>query len=176
MSFQENLRRYREGLGITGKEFASKIGINYGTYISYESAGKEPKLENLAKIAAGLHVSIDDLLGYKMDEYERLAAQVTRAGFSVEKSADGETVKLTPGENIILEHNLSDIINGAPVELSTKDFLYWAHRSYEVVINSDSFRKQYSSNLLVVCLNQLIKNGHVRSVLEKLEQGGDANG
>ena len=64
MSFQDNLRMYRERLDITAKEFATRIGISYAAYIGYESAGKEPRYDTLRKIATGLHVSIDDLLGY----------------------------------------------------------------------------------------------------------------
>lgn len=156
MSFQDNLRAYRERIGLNAKDFAASIGVKYSTYASYENLGREPKYATLIKIAAALHVSIDDLIGY--DEYERLAVQVTRAGFSIEKSSDGKTVKLTPGENILhFENNLSEIIKGAPVELSTDDFIYWARKSYETVIDSDSFRKQYTTNLITVYLNQYLK-------------------
>lgn len=63
--FQTNLRKYRVGLGITAKDFAAKIGINYTTYANYENRGKEPKFDTLCKIAAALHVSIDELLGFE---------------------------------------------------------------------------------------------------------------
>ena len=68
MSFKENLRQYRETTGLTAKDFATLIGIKYSTYISYEAAGKEPKYDTLQKIAAALHVSIDELLGYKQNK------------------------------------------------------------------------------------------------------------
>ena len=63
--FQNNLRFYRKQTGLTAKDFAAQLNINYGTYNSYESAGKEPKYDTLCKIATALHVSIDDLIGYK---------------------------------------------------------------------------------------------------------------
>lgn len=69
-SFQDNLRKYRKGLGITAKEFAARIGIAYGAYIGYENAGKEPKYENLCKIASALNVSIDELLDFTPDRAE----------------------------------------------------------------------------------------------------------
>lgn len=64
MSFNENLKEYRERSGYTAKEFAKIIDLPYTTYISYENQGREPKYDVLIKIAAALHVSIDELLGY----------------------------------------------------------------------------------------------------------------
>lgn len=71
MMFQENLRRYREKAGLTAKEFAAMIGVKYTTYAGYETQGREPKYETLCKIAAALHVTTDELLGYQVDEYEQ---------------------------------------------------------------------------------------------------------
>lgn len=76
MGFQENLRRYREGLGLTAKDFAKKAGIGYNTYVNYENAGVEPKFETLIKIAAALHVSIDELLDYQVDKLARWQSQL----------------------------------------------------------------------------------------------------
>ena len=67
MSFQDNLRMYRERLGVNAKDFANQLEIKYTTYAGYENQGKEPKYDVLCKIAAALHVSIDELLGYKPD-------------------------------------------------------------------------------------------------------------
>lgn len=66
MSFQENLRYYREQAGYkTAKEFADILNIPYNTYTAYENQKREPKLEMLIKIADLLQVSTDDLLGRK---------------------------------------------------------------------------------------------------------------
>lgn len=66
MSFQENLRYYREKAGYKqAKEFANILGISYTTYTSYENQGREPKYTTLCKIADLLQVSTDDLLGRK---------------------------------------------------------------------------------------------------------------
>lgn len=66
--FQDNLRTYREQLGINAKEFAAQLGLPYTKYIAYENKGVEPKYDTLIKIAAALHVSIDDLIGYEADK------------------------------------------------------------------------------------------------------------
>ena len=64
MSFQENLRYYREKAGYKqSKDFAKVLDIPYPTYVGYESQGREPKYETLCKIADLLKVSTDDLLG-----------------------------------------------------------------------------------------------------------------
>lgn len=64
MSFQENLKYYREKSGYkTAKDFADVLNIPYTSYVAYENKGREPKYEMLCKIADLLEVSIDDLLG-----------------------------------------------------------------------------------------------------------------
>lgn len=66
MSFQENLKHYREKAGYkSAKEFANTLGIPPNTYVGYEVRGREPKFDTLCKIADLLNVSIDDLLGRK---------------------------------------------------------------------------------------------------------------
>lgn len=66
MSFQENLKHYREQAGYkTAKEFADVLDIPYNTYTAYENQKREPKLEMLIKIADLLNVSLDDLVGRK---------------------------------------------------------------------------------------------------------------
>lgn len=64
MSFQENLKYYRERAGYkSAKEFANTLGIPPNTYVGYEVRGREPKYTTLCKIADLLQVSTDDLLG-----------------------------------------------------------------------------------------------------------------
>lgn len=64
MSFQENLRYYREKAGFkSAKEFSISLGIPYPTYKGYESQSREPKFDTLCKIADLLDVSTDELLG-----------------------------------------------------------------------------------------------------------------
>ena len=89
MGFQDKLRYYRERSGISGKDFAAQLGIKYGTYNSYESAGKEPKYDTLCKIAAALHVSIDELLDYQPNKIEYWATYIELSmGWPVIYSAD----------------------------------------------------------------------------------------
>ena len=65
MSFQDNLRRAREKAGYeSAKDFSDRLGISYTTYMNYESKGREPKYDRLCEIAAALHVTTDELLGF----------------------------------------------------------------------------------------------------------------
>lgn len=57
-------------------------------YGNYENGEREPKLDILIKIAAALHVSVDDLLGYKVDEYENRAASLMSFGFHLLENND----------------------------------------------------------------------------------------
>ena len=86
MSFQENLRMLRERAGYTSaKDFAEIVGISYPTYMGYENRGREPKYETLCRIAATLHVSIDELLGYTLNEYAMYKGKLISFGFNVEE-------------------------------------------------------------------------------------------
>lgn len=74
MALKDNLKRLREQAGYSnGKEFADVLDIAYPRYMTYER-GSWPNEEILIRIAAALHVSIDNLLGYKVDTYEHYKA------------------------------------------------------------------------------------------------------
>lgn len=72
MSFQENLKRYREQAGFKqAKEFAHYLGIPYTRYMAYENKGSFPNEKTLISISTALHVSIDELLGYQPNEEQQ---------------------------------------------------------------------------------------------------------
>lgn len=84
MGFKENLRKYREALGINAKDFASQIGVAYTTYANYENVGSEPKYETLIKIAAALNVSLDDLLDYRPNKLQYWIRFLAREDLDIE--------------------------------------------------------------------------------------------
>lgn len=72
-------------------------------YGNYENGEREPKLDILIKIAAALHVSVDDLLGYHVDEYENTAAMLMLLGFDlVEHDDDSIDILLRPEKDSFL--------------------------------------------------------------------------
>lgn len=41
MALRDNLKRLREQQGISGKEFANQLDLNYSTYMTYESTNPQ---------------------------------------------------------------------------------------------------------------------------------------
>lgn len=100
MSFQENLKYYREKAGYkSAKEFANTLGIPPNTYVGYEVRGREPKFDTLCKIADLLEVSTDDLLGrednYSKDNIINIRNKIMKEVINQKKQWGNES-ELTP--------------------------------------------------------------------------------
>lgn len=100
MSFQENLKYYREKAGYkSAKEFANTLGIPPNTYVGYEVRGREPKYEMLCKIVDLLQVSTDDLLGrednYSKDNIIKIINKIMKEVINQKKQWGNES-ELTP--------------------------------------------------------------------------------
>ena len=121
MTFQDNLRHYREKAGYAqAKDFAAAIGVKYSTYIGYENQGREPKYDTLRRIAEALNVSIDTLLGFSgVDRYEEYKQILERLGYHIEERGDGyikistywSTVLMTKVQISDYIHNALDILD-----------------------------------------------------------------
>lgn len=61
MSLSENIKRFRIKKGYSQAFLAKKTGLSEITIRKYESNERTPKLQNVAKIAAALDVTISDL-------------------------------------------------------------------------------------------------------------------
>lgn len=99
MSFQENLKYYREKAGYkTAKDFSKALKISYTTYFAYENQGREPKYEILCQIADLLNVSLDDLLGRKEQSNDSLIKIRNKVMQEVNKQNRqwGDESELTP--------------------------------------------------------------------------------
>lgn len=104
MDFGKRLKLYREKAGYSAREFAALIGIKYPTYAGYENIeGREPRYDTLIRIASALHCTIDELLGYKLDEYDELKAAVQHAGYHIKEKPGG-----------IIEINIDEIETHSP--------------------------------------------------------------
>ena len=64
MSVGDNIKKARKNAGLTQKELAEKCGAAEITIRQYESSKREPRNEQLMKIARLLNVELYDLLGY----------------------------------------------------------------------------------------------------------------
>ena len=88
MKFSKNLKRFRKNAGYTAKELAQKLELPYTTYAAYENQDREPKFDTLMKIAAALHVSIDELIGYTLntpDDLKNAIDTFRQYGFTVQE-------------------------------------------------------------------------------------------
>ena len=94
--FSKNLTKSRERLNITRNEMAHILGVTVQTYGAYENGKREPSLEKLRKIAAALHVSIDELLGYSISSVEIQAALARHAGLAVQEDNGLYSVSVPP--------------------------------------------------------------------------------
>lgn len=62
-TFSKRLEEEREERGWTKAYVAEKVGVNYSTYNNWEYSGREPKYEDLVKLAELFGVTTDYLLG-----------------------------------------------------------------------------------------------------------------
>ena len=59
----ENIKKYRQKMGISQDRLSKIADITYNTIIKIESgANKNPTIETLAKIAKALNATVDDLI------------------------------------------------------------------------------------------------------------------
>jgi len=59
----ENIKKYRNKLGLSQEDFAKKSGVKYTTLTKIESnVIKKPSVLIMAKLAKALSVSIEDLI------------------------------------------------------------------------------------------------------------------
>lgn len=90
IQFTQNLKRLRESHGLTRQELADLSGISSAAIGYYETGKREPQASTLVSIATALHISVDELLGYHVDDFDRAAALF--------HEATGETATLKNGE------------------------------------------------------------------------------
>lgn len=89
-AFSDNLTKYREKANISRKELAAILGVSVASIGFYETGRNEPDLQKLVTIAAALHVSVDDLLGYHVDDFDKAAALFHEAtGYTATLSDEG---------------------------------------------------------------------------------------
>jgi len=59
----ENIKKYRNKMGVSQDRLSKLADVTYNTIIKIESgANKNPTIETLAKIAKALSVGVDDLI------------------------------------------------------------------------------------------------------------------
>lgn len=115
MSVGDNIKKARKNAGLTQKELAEKCGAAEITIRQYESNKREPRNEQLMKIARLLDVELYDLLGYTVPEQkehvQKARAQVLQdimAGRE-QKTVSLET-RITKSQEAVLQY--MELLNG----------------------------------------------------------------
>lgn len=79
------------------KELAAILGVSVASIGFYETGRNEPDLQKLVTIAAALHVSVDDLLGYHVDDFDKAAALFREAtGKTATRNGDKVQIENDP--------------------------------------------------------------------------------
>lgn len=108
----ENLKRLRESRNVSKSELARLLNIAPSAYSAYETGLKkvgdrEPNLTNLIKLADFFNVTVDELLNYHVDEYERCKDFWKSAGFEVVDFKDKDGNFIAPVlKKVVGEKNL----------------------------------------------------------------------
>ena len=64
-----NIKKYRQKLGLTQEDLARKADLSYNTIIKLEGKTRpDPRMETLIKLADGLEISLDELVGRKTNK------------------------------------------------------------------------------------------------------------
>lgn len=141
MTFQENLKKYREMAGYSqAKEFAEKIGVPYQTYMGYENRGREPKFSTLVKIADALNMSIDKLLSHEAprpaNTLENAIQDVKECGFVVSISGDSQDGPI----------QITDKIESCPYTTNGEKFIELSAKINRLALSTyrDSKRQLYA--------------------------------
>ena len=102
-NFSDNLLKWRKEQGFTRADLAQIAGVSTTAIGLYETGEREPKASILQKLAAALHVSIDELLGYEVNNFEacrRMIEQTTISGAPLFVDiGDFDAIMITRGEN-----------------------------------------------------------------------------
>ena len=99
------LKEQRNRLNLSRKELAELIGASTAAIGFYETGKSDPTASILLKIARALHISLDALVGYKVEplpEYERYKRYLEGLGYSV---TDGNVLAgITKGVTVYTEN------------------------------------------------------------------------
>lgn len=132
MAFQDNLKQAREYSGYTAKELAGKLNIPYGTYVSYENRGREPKYEVLCKIADALHVSTDNLLGHDINDLEKCKNILIKGGIKIHPVSPPGCTSIYAPILPALEKKHPELKN-MPIALPNEKIIEWVSMAIPII-------------------------------------------
>lgn len=133
-----NVRRLREERSLSQQQAADASGIPRPTWASLESGAANPTLSVLARAAAALQVSIEELIGAP-----RTAVQLFRAAEIRERKRQGATMRplvaeSLPGLEIVrMEIEPGGRLTGVPHTPGTREYLTCERGRMELVASGE---------------------------------------
>lgn len=150
-NFNVNLKKIREKKGLTAKETAIDLGIPYTTYLKYEGVG-EPRYDTLIKIADYLNVSIDELLGYTPNEYEKTKEFLEKFNIVVNEMEDNTIQICCP---IYQQPQQEDETLGFFYFANKCEFINFIHNASQEILENNI--QKYIKNHIEQFTNYLIR-------------------
>ena len=133
IQFTKKLKQLREAHGLSRQELADMSNISSAAIGYYETGKREPQASTLVSIATALHVSVDDLLGYHVDLYERAEYMLQSVGITTSHNTDSINLHIPADAYARLDKGLfieNLILHATAGQKQTLD----------VVIPTDTFR------------------------------------
>lgn len=136
-----NVRRLRDARGLSQQKMAELAGVPRPTWASLESGSANPTLAVLSRIAAGLQVSIEELIGPP-----RTAARLFRAGEIRERKRQGARLRALvpeaiPGLDIArMELAPGAQMVGVPHTPGTREYLTCERGRIELVASGECWK------------------------------------
>jgi transcriptional regulator with XRE-family HTH domain len=119
-----NVRRLRDGRGLSQQQMARLAGIPRPTWASLESGAANPTLQILTRVAAALQVSVEELIGPPRTAcrlFPAAEARVRRRGGAVLRDLVPEAI---PGLEVSrLELAAGGALTGVPHTPGTREYL-----------------------------------------------------
>jgi len=135
-----NVRRLRESHGLSQQRIAKLSGIPRPTWASLESGSANPTLAVLSRVAAGLQVSIEELIGPP-----RTAVQLFRAGEVRTRKRGGAQLRALvpeaiPGLDIArMELSPDGQMVGVPHTPGTREYLSCESGRIELIASGEKW-------------------------------------
>lgn len=151
-AFSDNLTKYREKANISRKELAAILGVSVASIGFYETGRNEPDLQKLVTIAAALHVSVDDLLGYHVDDFDKAAALFHEAtGLNIKEIDNGTRIIVEP---FVYNGGTINANTFIPIDKDTKNHFNILKDGYAILPVS----KQVFLDSIKQCIQNFDKN------------------
>ena len=149
--FSQNLKAFRIKRNMSVRAFSQALSIPYTTYSNYE-AGGEPKIDTLIKIADYLNISIDELLGYTPNEYEKTKEFLEKFNIVVNEMEDNTIQICCP---IYQQPQQEDETLGFFYFANKCEFINFIHNASQEILENNI--QKYIKNHIEQFTNYLIR-------------------